>query len=113
MPVQARFSAPVQTGPGAHPDSYTMGTRAYPGVKRSGRVADHPTPSNTDLRAHSDLYSPFVPPWPPTELTFTVPTHYAMPVPTRYAIKRTAKYEGNCQIQASTTSLPRKPQGTQ
>ena len=26
MSVQARFSAPVQTGPGAHPTSYTMGT---------------------------------------------------------------------------------------
>ena len=26
MPVWARFSAPVQTGPGAHPACYTMGT---------------------------------------------------------------------------------------
>jgi hypothetical protein len=26
IPVEARFSAPVQTGPGAHPASYTMGT---------------------------------------------------------------------------------------
>ena len=26
MPVGARFSAPAQTGPGAHPASYTMGT---------------------------------------------------------------------------------------
>jgi hypothetical protein len=26
FPVGARFSAPVQTGPGAHPASYTMGT---------------------------------------------------------------------------------------
>jgi hypothetical protein len=32
----ARFSAPVQTGPGAHPASCTMGTRSLPGVK-SGR----------------------------------------------------------------------------
>ena len=32
----ARFSAPVQTGPGAHPASYTMGTGSFPGVK-SGR----------------------------------------------------------------------------
>ena len=32
----ARFSAPVQTGPGAHPDSCTMGARSFPGVK-SGR----------------------------------------------------------------------------
>ena len=38
----ARFSAPVQTGPGAHPASYTMGTGTFPGVKRPGRDVDHP-----------------------------------------------------------------------
>ena len=32
------FSAPVQTGPGAHPASCTMGTGSFPGVK-SGRGA--------------------------------------------------------------------------
>jgi hypothetical protein len=31
IPVGARFSAPVQTGPGAHPVSYTMGTGSFPG----------------------------------------------------------------------------------
>ena len=31
--VEARFSAPVQTGPGAHPASCTMGTGSFPGVK--------------------------------------------------------------------------------
>ena len=36
IPVGARFSAPVQTGPGAHPASCTMGTGSFPGVK-SGR----------------------------------------------------------------------------
>jgi hypothetical protein len=30
---EARFSAPVQTGPGAHPASCTMGTGSFPGVK--------------------------------------------------------------------------------
>jgi len=34
--MEARFSAPVQTGPGAHPTSCTMGTGSFPGVK-SGR----------------------------------------------------------------------------
>jgi hypothetical protein len=38
----ARFSAPVQTGPRAHPASYTMGTESFPGVKRKGRGVDHP-----------------------------------------------------------------------
>ena len=30
MPVRARFSAPVQTGPRTHPTSYTMGTGSLP-----------------------------------------------------------------------------------
>ena len=38
----SRFSAPVQTGPGAHPASYTTGTVSFPGVKRPGRGVDHP-----------------------------------------------------------------------
>jgi hypothetical protein len=33
IPVVARFSAPVQTGPGAYPASCTMGTGSFPGVK--------------------------------------------------------------------------------
>jgi hypothetical protein len=42
--VGARFSAPVHTGPGAHPASYTMGTGTFPEVKRPRRGVDHPTP---------------------------------------------------------------------
>ena len=37
----ARFSAPVQTGPGAQPASYTMNTEYFPGVKRTGRGVGH------------------------------------------------------------------------
>jgi hypothetical protein len=39
----SRFSAPVQTGPGAHPASYKMGTGSFPGVKsgRGVRVTPH------------------------------------------------------------------------
>ena len=38
-----RFSAPAQTGPGAHPASCTIGTGSFLGVKRPGRCADpHP-----------------------------------------------------------------------
>ena len=36
-----RVFPPVQTGPGAHPVSCTMGTGSFPGVKRPGRAADH------------------------------------------------------------------------
>ena len=42
----ARFSAPVQTGPGAYPASRTMGTGYLPGLKRPGRGADHPSTHN-------------------------------------------------------------------
>jgi hypothetical protein len=38
----ARLSTPVQTGPGAYPASYTMGTGPFPGVKWPGRGVDHP-----------------------------------------------------------------------
>jgi hypothetical protein len=42
FPVGARFSAAVQTGPGAHPVSYTMGTGPFPAVKRPERGVYHP-----------------------------------------------------------------------
>ena len=42
----ARFSVPVQTCPGAHPASCTMGTGSFPGVKRPGRGVDHAPPSS-------------------------------------------------------------------
>jgi hypothetical protein len=38
----ARFFAHVQTGPGAHPASCTMGTVCFTGVKRPGSGADQP-----------------------------------------------------------------------
>ena len=34
----ARFSAPVQIGPGSHPTSCTLGTGSFPGVKSSQGV---------------------------------------------------------------------------
>ena len=39
IPVEARFSAPVQTGPGAHPASCTMGTRSLSRRSSSRGVA--------------------------------------------------------------------------
>ena len=40
----ARFSAPIQTGPGAHPASCTMGTGSLPGVKSGQGVTLTPHP---------------------------------------------------------------------
>jgi len=42
--VGARFSAPVQTGPGAHPASCTMGTGSFPGVRSGWGVTLSPHP---------------------------------------------------------------------
>ena len=44
IPVEARFSAPVQTAPGAHPASCTMGTRSFPEVKSGRGVTLPPHP---------------------------------------------------------------------
>jgi len=41
IPVVDEISAPVQTDPGAQPASCLMGTKYFPGVKRSGRGVDH------------------------------------------------------------------------
>jgi hypothetical protein len=43
IPVGARFSAPVQTGPGTHLASCTMGTGSFPGVSGRGvTLTPHP-----------------------------------------------------------------------
>ena len=62
----ARFSAPVQTGPGAPSASYTMGTGSSPGVKRPGRGVYHPAPSSAVVKETVELYlySPSGPSWP-------------------------------------------------
>jgi len=64
--VWARFSAPVQTGPGAHPASYTMGTGSLPGAKRPGRGVDYPPPSGAEVKERVELYlySNSGPSWP-------------------------------------------------
>jgi hypothetical protein len=56
IPVGARFSVPVQTGPGAYPTSYTMGTGSFPGVNRPGRGDDHPLPSRAEVKERVELY---------------------------------------------------------
>jgi hypothetical protein len=63
--VGARFFAPVQTGPGAYPASYTMGTGSFPGVNRPGRRADHPPPTGAEVKERVELYlySPSGPSW--------------------------------------------------
>ena len=54
--VGARFSAPVHTGPGAHPASYTMGTGSFPGVKWLGGDVEHPPQSSAEVKERVELY---------------------------------------------------------
>jgi hypothetical protein len=51
-----RFSASVQTDPGAYPASYTMGTGSFPGVKWQGRGVDRPTPYSAEVKERVQLY---------------------------------------------------------
>jgi hypothetical protein len=55
IPVSVRISSPVQTDPGAHPASYTMGTVSFPGVKRPGCGTDHPLPSSAEVKEKVQL----------------------------------------------------------
>jgi hypothetical protein len=51
-----RFSAPVQTDPGAYPASCTIRTVSFPGVKRPGRGVDHPPSSSAEVKERVELY---------------------------------------------------------
>jgi DNA-binding sugar fermentation-stimulating protein len=53
---EARFSATVQVGSGAHLASYTMGTGSFPGVKRPGRGVKHSHPSSAEIKERVELY---------------------------------------------------------
>jgi hypothetical protein len=56
IPLGARFSAPVQNGPGVQPTSYTMGNVSFPEVKRPGRSIDQPPPSSAEVKERVELY---------------------------------------------------------
>jgi hypothetical protein len=56
IPVGARFSAPVQTDPEAHPTSCTIGIESYPRVNRPGRHVDHPHRGQRKNRAIPVLF---------------------------------------------------------
>jgi len=65
IPVGARYSATVQTGPGAHPTSCAMA------VKRPRRGGDQRTPCRAEAKELVELYlySPSGPSWPVLGLT--------------------------------------------
>jgi len=66
IPVGARLSAPIETGPGAHPASYAMGNGSFPRVKQLEYGVDHPLLSSTKVKERVELYlySCSGPSWP-------------------------------------------------
>jgi len=52
---EARFSAPAQTGPEAHPASYTMGTGSIRGGKVAGMWRWPSTPSSAEVKERVEL----------------------------------------------------------
>jgi len=54
--VGARFSAPVQTEPGAHPASDTMGTGCFAEVKWLRYGVEYPPPSSAEDKERVELY---------------------------------------------------------
>ena len=56
IPVEARFSAPVKTGPGSHLASYKMDTVSFPWVKRPERGTNDPPPSSAEIKERVELY---------------------------------------------------------
>jgi hypothetical protein len=97
IPMEARFSAPVQTGPGAHPASYTMVTVFFPGVKRLGRGLDHAPPSNAEVKERVELY-PYSPSRPSRPvLGWTLP----LPLQSRRKVVQ-LYFRGVCKIAKSS-----------
>ena len=52
----ARFSAPVQAGPEAHPANCTMDVGSFPVVKRLGRGVNHPPSYSAEVKGRVQLY---------------------------------------------------------
>ena len=56
IPVEARFSALVQTGPVAHPAACTVGAGSIPRVTRLRRGVDHPPSSSAEVKERAEVY---------------------------------------------------------
>ena len=115
-PVGARFSAPVQTGPGAHPASYKMGTGSFPGVKSSRGVTLTPHPLLVTWSWKSRAI-PLFPLWvvlPVQSLSACtrVPFTFCLLVPLLQYLKLVTAFIRKCPsaLESSKTELERKNQ---
>ena len=104
----ARFSAPVQTGPGAHPASCTMGTGPFPGVKSGRGVTLTPHPLLVPWPWNSRAI-PLLPLWavrPVQDISAWTRVHFSLPtvfrkknvgvelsLVCRYAVTHISSYE--------------------
>jgi hypothetical protein len=83
----------VQTGPGAHPTSCTVGTESLPELKRPGRGFDHSPTYSAEVkdRAELYLYSTSGPSWPvmgwPLPLLYFVGRDSWVDTATRYGME--------------------------
>jgi hypothetical protein len=75
----------IQTGPGAHPASYTMGIGSFKSVKWPGHSVDHPPPSSAKVKERVELclYSPSWPLRPALGRTLQLPRRYKIKLPLR------------------------------
>jgi hypothetical protein len=89
-PGRARFSAPVQTGPGAHPASCTMGTRSFLGVKSGWAVTLTPHPLLVPWSRKSRAI-PLLLLWavqPVQSLSASTRVHFTLPFMWQYGVLR-------------------------
>ena len=83
IPVGSRFSAPVQTGPGAQPASCTMGTGSFPEIK-SGRgvtLTSHPILVPWLWKSRAILLLPLWFVRPVQSLSACTRVHFILPYP--------------------------------
>jgi len=99
---EATFSAPVQTGPGTHPASYTMGTRSFLGCKAAGASRWPPIPSIAEVKERVELYlySHCLPSW-------TVVGWTSFSQPRKVCSDETRNYSGAKQYSGRTMKFLR------
>ena len=74
----ARFSAPVRTGPGAHPASCTLGTGSFPGIKSAWGVTltSHPLLVPWSRKSRAIPLFPLWAVWPVQSLSACTRVHF-------------------------------------
>ena len=98
IPVGARFSALVQTGPGAHPTSCIMSTGSLPGVKscRGRKLTPHPLLMTWSKKSRSITLLPLWTVRPAQRLSACTTVHFTFTHTSTPSMGRTACTETQC-----------------